>query len=198
MNKFRFFALIAALVMILCLCACGGDDAPVSGTDLSGTDVSATDVSDSDADWYAELSDIERAAADVVLSSTDAFNAEDEDAYMATVDPESEALAETLEYIRLVFEKYSLTAEVEEIEVVRMKGSTAELLVTQTTVRNGEGKAFADVRTLLRHSMICRDGVWYISSTVVESRTELDTSWDIAGDYLADQNTSGSDLPAEE
>lgn len=197
MRKIRFFALIMALVMMLSLCACGGDvgdAAEVSGGDVSATDVSATDIA---VDWYSALSDEERVLADAVLSSTDAFNAEDEDAYMATIDPQSEAFDETLEYVRLVFSKYSLTATVEYIEIVEIKGDTAELRVTQTTVRNGEGKAFADARTVLLHTMVCRDGVWYISSTIVESRTELDTNWDTAADYLAENTASSSDAAAQ-
>jgi len=188
LKKIRVFALIAALFMMLSLCACGDNAAvsgqPVSGGDLSGSDASVQEVSASDANWYAEMTDEQRELADVVLSSTDAFNAKDEAGYMATIDPDSEAYGETQEYIRLVFDKYSLTATVEKIEIVEMKLETAVLRVTQTTVRNGEGKAFSDARTVMLHTLVQRNGEWYISSTVVESRTELDTNWDIAAEVL--------------
>lgn len=191
LKKTAIFALIAALFIMLLLCSCGGNaESVVSEGDVSSSDVSSSDI-DAAVDWYDLLSEEERQLANVVLSSTDAFNSGDEAAYMATVDPESEAYDETLEYIKLVFKKYSLTAQIESIEVVEAGDTSAELRVVQTTVRNGsEGKKFTDVRTVLLHTMVCRDGVWYISATTVESRAEL-TAADESGE---EQLVSASDV----
>lgn len=195
--KFRITALILAAVMLLSLCACGENDAaaePASPTDAA----SNSDVSPSDADnWYAAMEENERELADVVLSSTDAFNMKDVAGYMSTIDPESESYAETKEYVELVFEKYNLLASIDEIKVESIKDDEASVRVVQTTVRNGSGKKFADSQSVLLHTMVSRGGVWYISSTVVESTVQLNSNWDVLEDYVSGSDASPSDTAAE-
>ena len=191
--KFRVMSLLLALAMLVSLCACGKNDsadAPVSSADA----VSATDVSPSDADnWYATMGEKGRELADVVLSSTDAFNMKDAEKYMSTIDPDSRSYSETEEYVKVIFEKYNLLAEIDFIEVVSLKGDEASVRVTQTTVRNGSGKKFADSQSVLLHTMICRDGVWYISSTVVESTVQLNSNWNVLSDYVSGSDVSSTD-----
>lgn len=191
--KFRVIALLLAAVMLLSLCGCGEEEAVQPQTSSSDV-VTNTDVSPSDADnWYDSMDETGKMLADVVLSSTDAFNAKDAEGYMASVDPESGSYAETKEYVGLVFEKYNLLASIDEIEVVSVKGDKASLRVTQTTIRNGSGKKFADSQSVLLHTMICREGVWYISETIVEAYTQLNSNWDVLADYVSGSDVSPSD-----
>jgi len=189
--KFRIIALFLAAVMLLSLCACGEKDA-VEGNISPIDAASNSDVSPSDADnWYDLLGDTEKMLADVVISSTDAFNMKDAEKYMSTIDPES--YAETKEYIELVFEKYNLFAAIDKIEVESVKDDEASVRAVQTTIRNGSGKKFADSQSVLLHTMVCREGVWYISSTVVESTVQLNSNWDLLEDFVSDSDVSPSD-----
>lgn len=191
--KFRVIALLMAAVMLLSLCGCGEEEniqPQISDTDV----VTSTDVSPSDADnWYASMDEKSRELADVVLSSTDAFNMKDAAKYMSTIDPESESRKETEEYVKLVFEKYNLLASIDEIEVESVKNDKAVVRVTQTTVRDGSGKKFADSQSVLLHTMVNRAGVWYISSTIVESTVQLNSNWDVLADYVSGSDVSSSD-----
>lgn len=187
MRKRYLFAFTAAVLVMAVFSACSGEkreqtpaDVPpaaVSSGELSGSDVSASDAGD----WYAGLDGTGRELAAVILRSTDAFNAKDKAGYMAAIDRESEAYAETKKYVNYIFKHYMLTASVDSIEVVEAGEDSASVRVTQTTVRSGdveEGRTFADAQTVLLHTMTKRGGEWVISSTVVESRRELVSGWD--------------------
>lgn len=191
--KFRVIALLTAVIMLLSLCGCGekgGVQSQISDTDK----VTNTDVSPSDTDnWYTGMDEKGRELADVVLSSTDAFNMKDAEGYMASIDPESESYAETKEYVKLVFEKYNLLASIDRIEVESIKDDKAVVRITQTTVRDGSGKKFADSQSVLMHTMVCREGKWYISFTVVESIVELNSNWDVLAEYVSGSDVSPSD-----
>lgn len=202
-RSLLLFAAPIALVFVLSACS-GGKQAPSlpdSGAFvLSGADVSASDVtSGSDAGWYAELDATGWEIARVILSGSDAFSAKDKSGYMATIDRESEAYAETRRYVNYIFKHYDLASTIDRIEIVSVDGGTATVRVTQTTVKKGEceeGRTFADAQTVLLHTMTRRAGAWYISSTVVESRRELADSWKPLADFV-NSPVSGSDKAAE-
>lgn len=201
MKKNYIFIIAAAVMIAAVFSACSGEkdgqlpEASVMPA-VSAADVSASDVSASDADdWYAELDDTGREIAGVILSSTDAFNAKDKSGYMAAIDRESEAYAETKKYVNYIFKHYALTASIDSIEVVGQGENSASVRVTQTTVCSDvieEGRTFADAQTVLLHTMTKRGGEWFITSTVVESRRELESGWDALAAF-AQGAVSGSD-----
>lgn len=164
--------------------------AAVSGTDTAGSaEVSPTD-------WYAGLSGEDRAIADMIISSTDAFNAEDIDAYMLFIDGSSPGYASTREDTAELFDNYQLIATIDDIKVDSLNEAkgTAKVTVTQTTVRDGkEGKGFAPVQNVLRHELVRRDGEWFFLSTTVVSRRELTDRWSMFIEFAADPPVSDSD-----
>lgn len=198
-NSLLSFALIIA--MLVTLCACSSEKKPeaaVSTADVSAVDVSAADVSPTD--WISELSDDELAVAQVIVSSTDAFNRGDIDGYMAFVDPKSSAYSDTQDAVKLVFDRYQLEAVIDDLDVTDITDSTATVTVTQTTAPVETGKySFTPVQTTLNHTLTNRDGKWYITSTVVENRVELVDYWGLFIDFAKGGfSVSSSDaMPAE-
>ncbi|MBQ9994355.1 MAG: hypothetical protein IJP17_06555 [Clostridia bacterium] len=182
MKKFSIICLFALVILTLCGCSASGGDAlpAVSGADtVSGAD--AVSASDAEViDWREEIDAADMELANVIVSSTDAFNAEDVAAYMAVIDPESEIYASTEQSAKDVFAKYQLKAHIDNIVVLSREENTALLEVTQTTLRQEEGKTFYPTQAVLEHTLVRRGGVWYISHTVVKSSVELlEDRWDL-------------------
>lgn len=208
MTERRFSLILAAVLAFaaaLCLCGCG-KDAPVSDTPdtdpavVSGSSLSGSDVSDSDgdavdvspSDWidYFEGEDA-RAIAEMLADNCAALNAEDVDGYMAAIDPDSPSYKSTRKDAEELFENYNLTATIENASIVMpFEGSDeAEATVTETMCRregDEEGKSFTAVETVLRHSLVRKDGRWFIASTVVSSRRELTDKWSLFEQFAAD------------
>ncbi len=148
-KKIIAAAAVCAMLALPCGCAdkapvpeSDGTSLPISNTDavsvtdVSSGDVSAADVSSSDAPagWYETLSAEQKAVADVVLRSAEAMNTRDIDAYMSTVDPESKVYDITREDTQWVFGRYRLAVTVDSLTVDSIKGDTAVVTVTQTTL----------------------------------------------------------------
>ena len=222
---------LAALLMAVLLCfALSGCDRPeagevelpgdniayisgadVSGSDISGSDVSSTDALDEDyhtrfrpgSGWYSRLSGDQLALANAVISSTDAFNAEDVDGYMQFIDPQSDAYESTKKDIAEMFDNFQLIAAIKQLnfDLIDSANGTATLTVVQNTIRDGsQGKGFAPVDNTLEHHMIKRDDKWYFESTTVVSRLEVTDRWAMFIDFASNPPVSGSDVsvaPAE-
>lgn len=177
----------------------------VSFSDVSSADVSASDAAAPG--WYDVLTAEERSAADVVLRSVEAMNLRDIEAYMSTVDPESKVYSITREDAEWVFGRYRLAVTIDELSVDSIDGERAVITVTQTTiplaledvlvevaVSGSDAVSLTDLNPLtdtdytylfdacvteLTHTMVNRGGVWYISSTVIESYREINDQWDL-------------------
>ena len=223
MTRTTKAGLIALLAALLCFALSGCDRpeagevelpgvsyADVSGTSVSGADVSGSDVSDSDlldedyhtryrpgSGWYSRLSGDQLALANAVISSTDAFNAEDVDGYMQFIDPKSDAYESTKKDIAEMFDNFQLIASIKllNFELIDSEKGEATLTVVQNTIRDGkEGKGFAPVDNTLEHHMIKRDDKWYFNSTVVVSRREVTDRWAMFIDFASNPPTSDSDV----
>ncbi len=190
-------AILLSITLVLSLVGCGSKDAPEGGDLVSGSavSVSTSDGSVSGSDWYSLLTDEQRLCADVVISSTDALNNEDIDAYMALIDKQSEAYDTTFDDVLELFELFDLTATIDSITVESISGDSCVLLVTQSTVRRGtEGKVFTPMQTELRHTLVRRADGYKLSSTVVLSRKELTNKWDAFIDFVKNAPVSSSDI----
>ena len=201
MKKYYIIAIAAAMLIMTAFSACSGEKDAQLPADIAAAAVSSADISGSDAgsfmpnNWYDALDTEGREIAKVILNSTDAFNAKDKAGYMAAIDRESDAYAETKKYVNYIFKHYGLTATIDSIEVIERDGDSAAVRVTQTTVSSEqveEGRTFADAQSVLIHAMTRRGGEWFITSTVVESRRELESGWD-ALEAFAQGTVSGSD-----
>ena len=213
MNKRGLFAFLLSIIMLLSLLTGCGDEPAVSNTDVSGGDISGGDVSAADlseedevsaTDWRELLvTEDELAVAQVSVSSTDAFNAEDIDAYMALIDPASSAYDSTREQTVWLFETYHLNSVIDDLRIDSLSQDKAVVTVTQTTRRvNGEDKAFTPRRAELEHTLVKLNGGWLFSSTIVRSSVELIDPWSDFAAFVADPSAfvpvSGSDAPADE
>lgn len=156
-------AAAAALCAVLLLpCGCGGKDEPdtilpdapaVSGSDISASDVSSSDTSGSDVSASdvsaSDVSGSDVSSADTgslsfddvdvngpvytVMLNAEAINARDINAYMATIDPDSEVFETTREDAEYTFAHYRLAVSINDVEIDEMKDDSAVVVVTQTT-----------------------------------------------------------------
>jgi len=220
-SMFAKILAAAAICSLLALpCGCGdekesGDAAVlapvVTSADVSGADASSSDTSSSD----TLFSEDETGPVYAVYSGAEAINVRDLDAYMATVDPDSEVYDITLEDAKYMFAHYRLSVSIDDVDIISLDDTTAVVTVTQTTLPvaeqadapvSGSDVSASDVSgsdipaplsgkdhtskftpcvTVLTHTLTNIDGRWYVTSTVVESYREISTQWDLLGEISA-------------
>ncbi|WP_157076628.1 hypothetical protein [Sutcliffiella cohnii] len=133
-------------------------------------------------------------------------------AYMSTLHTEAPAYASTSDMMEEFFSTYDVKYTWDEIEVVEIKGTEAEVRVVQTTLNIGD-VPFDDNRLEAVHTMKVEDGEWKIYATEVidvvylnettETNSEVDTEINAANFFslyipLLDEengNSPGQDIP---
>jgi len=135
-NKILAGAALCAMLAFPCGC---GDEEPepapfpaapqTSSADVSGADVSGSDI----AGWFTSDSDVSGPVY-AIFTNAEAVNQRDIDAYMATVDPESDVYETTREDAEYMFAHYRLTVSIDNVKIVENTGDTAVVRVTQTTL----------------------------------------------------------------
>ncbi len=199
----RILAAAAICAMLAVPCGCGEEtDNPAPFVPA----VSAGDVSGSDAGFDESSS----GPVSTIYSSAEALNMRDLEAYMSSVDPESEVYDITREDAKYMFAHYRLSVSINDVDIKALDSDSAVVTVTQTTLPvqetepvSGSDVSASDVSgsdipaplsgkdytskftpcvTILTHTLTCVDGKWYITSTVVESYREISTQWDLLGE----------------
>ena len=102
----------------------------------------------------------------VVEKNFAALNDEDLNASMATVDPESDAFAETRRVTQSVFEDFDLKVTLESFELKSVTGNNAVARVVQRTEKL-RGPDFKNNRITADWEFRRARGTWYISGQVI-------------------------------
>ena len=205
-SMFSKIPAAAAICLLLALpCGCGEEKEDIDKLPTAPA-VSSADVSGSD----TLFSDDETGPVHTVFRGAEALNARDLDAYMSTVDPDSEVYDITLEDAKYMFAHYRLSVSIDDVDIKSLDDTSAVVTVSQTTLPVAEqavvsvsgsdvsnsdipaplsGKdytsEFTPCVTVLTHTLTNIDGRWYITSTVVESYREISTQWDLLDEISA-------------
>lgn len=204
--KISAAAMVCAMLALPCGC---GEEEKESGDMPFTPAVSVGDVSGSDLGFAGD----ETGPVYTIYKGAEAVDMRDLDAYMSTIDPNSDAFDITREDTQYMFAHYRLAVSIDDVKIVSLDDDSAVVTVTQTTLPVAEtepisssdvsgsdvnasdvpapltGKdytsKFTPCVTVLTHTMKNIDGRWYITSTVVESYREVSTQWDLLGDISA-------------
>jgi ketosteroid isomerase-like protein len=102
----------------------------------------------------------------VVQQNLDAFNKEDVDGYMKTMDVEN--VDETVNYMKQLFSQYDLKAELSDMKVTKIEGNEAEVSCVQIT-KKISGPDFQNNKTTAVHYLKKVNGEWKIYKTEAKS-----------------------------
>jgi hypothetical protein len=153
---------LLAILPLLFLVACSGDKDQAPPTSEPSSAAQSFTSNQEDAE-----------VLDVLLKSLDAYEAEDLDAAMAALDPESRIYQPTLDHTRALFQEYDLAYRILELEVTSRTDTEAVIQFTQET-RRLAGPEFRDNVVVGRHLLHKRDGVWLIYQSLPQRLTYLD------------------------
>ena len=163
-------ALMLCLLMMISLCACSAADDSVSGSDISGADSSASDISASDAVVFDEE---QLRVADMLSENARMLTIGETQMYMMAIAAHSEQYEATQQYVLDLCANNDVAIELEFISI-DISGDTAQATVDQLmTLTPKDGSAPVMYRSVLRHDMICRSGIWNILYTYCESTLTL-------------------------
>jgi len=112
--------------------------------------------------------DLKKALEDVLIANIEASEAEDLDAALATIDPQSPAYAETRNLLGTMFLAYDIDYEIELVNVIEASDTEAYVYTVQTA-KKIDGPEFNDGRYKQVHQLRKQeDGSWkvYISYTI--------------------------------
>jgi len=143
---YKLAAAAMLCAMLIFPCSCGEDEntndipftpaissADVSTSDVSGTDISGSDVSSSDTDWFSSNEADVTGPVYTIMLNAEAINTRNINAYMDTIDSDSDSYDSTREDAEYTFAHYRLTVSVNDVKIKEKKGNTAVIEVTQTT-----------------------------------------------------------------
>jgi hypothetical protein len=102
-----------------------------------------------------------------------ALNAEDIDAYMATIDENSPVYDFTRSFTQQLIDNYNLRYEINSLEVISQSSNEAQVQVTQTTTKI-DGPEFRNNRIQAVHILKKSNGEWKIFATEVRNVEYLD------------------------
>lgn len=106
----------------------------------------------------------EKAILESVDANIEASNAEDVDAYMATIHPDSPLYATTEIGIEQIFDQYDLVFKLIEREVIEVNGDTARAHFVLETIDPSGSPSFNDNRVTGVFLMRLDNGVWKIEN----------------------------------
>ena len=132
--KISAAAVVCAMLALPCGC---GEEEKDSGSDMPFTPaVSAADVSGSDIGF----ADNETGPVYTIYKGAEAIDLRDLDAYMSTIDPDSEVYDITREDTKYMFAHYRLAVSIDNVEIKSLDDDSAVVSVTQTTLPVAEAE----------------------------------------------------------
>lgn len=178
----RTALLLAVCCVLTLLCGCGKSDIEKAIEEYA-VEYTATQ----NKNWQSELGEEYSGIAQLVVSSSDAFNSYDTTAYMNCIHPESPVHETTYEDIKWIA-GYALKTEIEDVSVLWCNGDNALVGITQLTYQVGEARfEYITTRTAAIHLLVCENDRWYFVESAVVSDTklsgELDPFFEIVDDF---------------
>ncbi|MBN1668831.1 MAG: hypothetical protein JW862_17195 [Anaerolineales bacterium] len=155
-NRTLEYVLLGLLAVVVC-CVLGAAIAALGNSNLQGLEPTA-DPGD---------------PRDALYENIRASNAEDQQAYMATIHPDSPSYTITANSIGEAFATHDLSYQLSNVEIISQDSRKAVVSFTLTTTRL-RGPAFRDNRITGEMTMRLHDGQWKIYSQEVNEIEYLD------------------------
>lgn len=133
----RTAAAAAICAMLAVPCGCGeekesGSDMPLSPA-VSAAGTSGSDIGFADSD--------ETGPVYTIIEGAEAINMRDLEAYMSTIDPDSDVYEITREDTKYMFAHYRLQVSIDDVDIKSLDSDSAVVTVTQTTLPVPEAEA---------------------------------------------------------